>query len=343
MKTLLVTLVTSLAPTPESQIDRASLMDSLRDLPAHRTAQTTPDNQHVLADTEELLLERLRDMGLKPVEQPIEWTSGGVIHIPTEKGWKTVPDPEPKTWRNIYVEFTGREEPDEVIIVGAHFDTAAHTPGADDNATGTAAAIEMARVLRNYPMRRTVRIVFFNLEELGMIGSTEHAAWTWDRVKRGDESIVGMMSLEMIGYYTDDPNSQRSPIPPIPNVFEPPTVGDFLGVIATQPSAPFARELVRAMKEAEPDFPIHLVDFIPGAGEMMRDVRRSDHAPFWDRGFSAVLITDTSEFRNPHYHQPTDTWETLDQERFTLATRAIVGAVWRLAGPITEVEAMPND
>lgn len=333
MKTILAALVTSFAPAPEAQVDAASLIHLVREMPPSRTAWAAPEDQLVLKETEEWVLGRLRAMGYEPVEQAIQWTNGGLTRVRTDDGWQVIPDPKPQTWRNIYVEIPGVEHPEEVVVVGAHFDTAPLTPGADDNATGTAAALELARLLRDRSMRRTVRIVFFNLEEIGLIGSTEHAAWTHQRIREGKETIVGMLSLEMIGFYTDAPNSQRVPIPPIPGVFEPPTVGNFLGVVATQSSAAFARELVRGMREAAPELKINLVDFIPGAGEAMRDVRRSDHAPFWDLGIPAVLVTDTSEFRNPHYHEPTDTWETLDPERYALAAKAIIGGVWRLAGP----------
>lgn len=321
---------------PETEISRDRLFDHIRALPANRSVWVTPAEQQVLKDTEELVLRTLREMGHTPIEQPLKWTTGGIATVRAEDGWDAVPDPQPRTWRNIYVEIPGREIPEEVIIVGAHFDSRERTPGADDNATGTAAAFEIARVLKDRPMRRTVRIVFFNLEEIGLHGSREHAEWTKARIEAGAERVVGMLSLEMLGYYSDEPNSQRSPIPPIPGVFSPPTVGNFLGVVATRASAPFAREIVAAMREAEGELPIFLIDFIPDAGGAFGDVRRSDHAPFWDIGVPALLVTDTSEFRTPHYHQPSDTWETLDEDRFTAAVRAIAGAVWRLAGPIED-------
>lgn len=323
-----------LAASPESRVDPDRLMAHVRELPPNRTAWATPAEQETLAQTEELVRAKLRELGFDPVEQPLAWSNGGVARVKTEEGWSFVPDPTPRTWRNYFVEIPGADLAQEVILVGAHFDTHPGTPGADDNATGVAAALELARVLKNEPMRRTVRIVFFNLEEIGLVGSREHAQWTRERIDAGDETIVGMMSIEMIGYYSDEPNSQRSPIPAIPNVFDPPTVGDFLSVLAVQNSAPFARALADAMRAAEPELPIGHVDFIPGDGALFRDVRRSDQAPFWDIGVPAVMITDTSEFRNPHYHKATDTWETLDAKRFTLAARAITGAVWRLAEPV---------
>jgi len=334
---LLAVLLAPMLPpavSPADTVDPDRLFEIVRSLPPNRTAWAAPAEQQVLKDTEDLLITRLRRLGYTPVEQPLDWTTGGVARVRTDDGWSVVPDPEPRTWRNISIEIPGRESPDEVILVGAHFDSVPGTPGADDNASGTAAALELARVLKDRPMRRTVRIVFFNLEEIGLIGSTEHAAWTKARLDAGVERLVGMMSLEMLGYYSDEPNSQRVPIPAIPGVFEPPTVADFLAVVATAPSAPFARELSAAMARAGAGVPIRTIDFIPEDGRAFPDVRRSDHAPFWDLGLPAVLITDTSEFRTPHYHSASDTADTLDPVRYPAAVRAVVEGVWRVAGPI---------
>lgn len=319
---------------PEAEVDPARLFDLVRALPPSRTAWATPADQQVLKDTEEWVLARLRELGYEPVEQPLRWTTGGVARVPDGDGWRVVPDPQPRTWRNFYVEIPGRAAPEEVVLVGAHFDSVPGTPGADDNASGTAAALELARVLKDRPMRSTVRIVFFNLEEIGLIGSTEHAQWTRARIEAGVERVVGMLSLEMLGYYTDEPGGQRSPIPAIPGVFEPPTVGDFLAVVATQASADFAQRLADAMRGAGAGLPIRTIAFIPGDGSAFPDVRRSDHAPFWDIGVPAVLVTDTSEFRTPHYHKPSDTADTLDPVRYPAAVRAIAAGVWRLAGPL---------
>ncbi len=343
MKTLFAAMLVSVAQPPEATISPDRLMEALRALPPERSVLRTPDEQDTLKQTEELLIARLRAIGLEPTEQTLEWSTGGMARVWSEDGWKFVPDPTPRSWRNIYVEFPGAVSPNEVIIVGAHFDSHPNTPGADDNASGVAAALEMARALKDTSTARTIRIVFFNLEEIGLVGSREHAAWMQQRIEQGQEHIVGMLSLEMIGYYADEPNSQRSPIPAIPGVFTPPTVGDFLGVVANQSSAAFARQLVSSMRQAEPALKVELLDFIPGAGEMFPDVRRSDHSPFWDIGAPAVMVTDTSEFRTPHYHQPSDTPDTIDVERFTLATRALTGAVWRLARPVVRLDESNED
>ncbi|MBL0922198.1 MAG: M20/M25/M40 family metallo-hydrolase [Phycisphaerales bacterium] len=322
------------AAGPEADVERARLEAHIRDLPALRALWVEPERQEGLHEAERVIERKLRDMGLEPVSQSLEWTTGGSVRVWRDGAWTVVPDPEPRRWRNIYVELPGRVRPEEVIIVGAHFDAREDTPGADDNASGVAGVLELARTLRDRPMERTVRLVFFNLEEVGLIGAREHAAWTRERIDSGAEKVVGMVSVEMIGYFCDEPGCQKSPIPAIPGVFTPPDKGDSIVVVATQASAAFARALGAGMRASEPRMPVFMLDFVPGRGETIPDVRRSDHAEFWDIGAPAVMLTDTSEFRNPNYHKPTDTIETLDLERMTQVVRGLAGAVWRMAGPI---------
>lgn len=319
---------------PEADVDRARLEAHIRDLPALRSLWVEPQQQEGLLEAERVIERKLREMGFEPVSQPLEWTTDGEVRVKRDGAWAMIPDPEPNRWRNIYIDLPGRTRPEEVILIGAHFDAREDTPGADDNASGVAGVLELARTLKDRPMERTVRLVFFNLEEVGLIGAREHAAWTKARVDSGMETVVGMVSVEMIGYFCDEPGCQRSPIPAIPGVFTPPDKGDSIVVVATQVSAPFARELSAGMKTAAPQMPIFMLDFVPGRGEPMPDVRRSDHAEFWDIGVPAVMLTDTSEFRNPNYHKPTDTIETLDLDRMTLVVQGLAGAVWRMAGPV---------
>lgn len=322
------------ATGPESQVERERLEANIRALPALRSLWVEPERQEGLLEAERVVEGKLRALGYEPVSQQLEWTTGGEVQIKREGKWAKVPDPEPNRWRNIYVDIPGRTRPQEVILIAAHFDAREDTPGADDNASGVAGVLELARVLKDRPMDRTVRLAFFNLEEVDLIGAREHAAWMQQRIEAGTESLVGMVSVEMIGYFCDEPGCQKSPIPPIPGVFTPPDTGDAIVLVGTQASAPFVRGLAAGMREAEPRMPLFVLDFVPGNAEAMPDLRRSDHAEFWDIGAPAAMLTDTSEFRNPNYHKPTDTIETLDLDRMTLVVRALAGAVWRMAGPI---------
>ena len=223
-------------------VSQQRIMDTLRSLPTKRAAAGNAEHRDGLRATEELLLEELRDLGYEPQTMDLKWA------IPARRfGDSPPPEGEPPIWRNIIVEIPGTELPEEVLLLGAHFDAVPNSPGADDNGTGTAALLEIARVLKDRPMKRTVRMVFFNLEEVGLVGAYAYAA----RLDR-DETLIGMVSLEMLGYFSDEPGSQKSPIKPIPGVFEPPTVGDNIVVATTRLASPFARKLAAAMQEAAP-------------------------------------------------------------------------------------------
>ncbi len=177
-----------------------------------------------------------------------------------------------------------------------------------------------------------MQLAFYNLEEVGLVGSRAHAQQLQQRAQRTGARVVAMLSLEMLGYYSDEPGSQRIPIPEIPGVFEnPPTVGDFLALVGNQASASLAHTVAQAVQQASPELKLFVVDFVPATGWTMPDTRRSDHAPFWDMGWPALLVTDTSEFRTPHYHRPSDTLQTLDLRRLALAAHGLAAAVEQLA------------
>lgn len=242
-------------------------------------------------------------------------------------------------WHNLVAERRGAERPHEVLVLGAHIDTVPRSPGADDNASGVAALLEIARVIAEGPAPDiTVRFVVFNLEEVGLIGARAYAsdarAALAKDVDDGGERMIGMLTLEMLGYYSDEPGSQRSPITPIEGVFEPPDTGDFLALVTILPYQPFNKELASAMAEAAPGLPTLRVDF---SATPAPDMMRSDHAPFWMIKVPAVMVTDTSNFRNPHYHTPGDTIETLDLARYEQAVRALAGATARMSGAIGEL------
>lgn len=318
-------------PLPQFEVDADRLVETIGQLPPQRSGWSSIEHQRGLVQTERWLLARLDAMGCQPRLEPVVWQSW--LQSERDDGG------EAPQWHNIIVELRGRGSPAEVIIVGAHYDAHPRTPGADDNATGTAALLELARVLHDRPMRRTIRLIFFTLEEAGLVGSRQHAQRYRAVLEAGTEQAIGMLSLEMLGYFSDEPGSQRSPIPPVPGVFEPPTVGNFIGLGAVRAHRPFVRELAEAMRRAEPALPVVVADHLPTPPP---DFLRSDHAPFLALGVPAVIVTDTSEFRNPHYHAPGDTIETLDLERFALVVRALAGALYELAGPM-EGDDAPAD
>lgn len=307
-------------------MDADRLMEALRALPHHRSSIGDEANQEGLAETEKLLVERLSEMGYDPTLQPLPLGQDQLRTAGT--GDRNHP------WHNIIVELPGQDLKDEVLVIGAHFDAVTGSPGADDNGTGTAALLELARVLKAVPMRRTVRMIFFNLEEVGLVGSAAYvrqltAAPGWKK-----EGFFGMISLEMLGYFSDEPGSQRSPFAAIPGVYEPPSTGDFIAIATIQSHEGFSRRLAREMSAAEPELNVLVVDFFPA---IPADLLRSDHAPFLLADLPGVIITDTGEYRNPHYHRATDTTDTIDPDRFAHVVRALAGAAHAIAEPVTAV------
>ncbi len=316
------------APMHE-RVDAGRVMDFLRALPTKRSS--TGDEEHLqgLRETERLIERDLKAIGYQPTLWP--FTFGKGQHpLDDEPG---VENPEGNQWHNIIAEVIGTEKPEEIVIIGAHFDAVPNSPGADDNGTGTAATMELARIFHGTKPKRTLRFVFFNCEEPGLIGSRKYAMAAKRAMEKTAQEgkpprkVVAMLSLEMLGYYCDEAGCQKSPIPPIPGVWEPPTEGNFLA-IATTVSHNWLGELIeREWKKAQPDFNLVRPNFVPDVPNTPADLLRSDHAPFLFLGVPAAIIADTANFRNPHYHQPTDTVTTIDEKRFVSAVRGLAGVV----------------
>ncbi len=229
---------------------------------------------------------------------------------------------------NIVVERTGTTRPSEIVVVGAHYDTVPETPGADDNASAVAMLIESARLLKTMETSRTLRFIAFPCEEpphfcTDTMGSQQYARAC--RV-RGDD-VVGMMCLEMVGYYSTKPGSQSIP-ESIPGLMRWafPKQGDFLAAVANLRSISLLYSFRRGFKRSS-RFPLYCA----ALPERVHEIRLSDNGSFWDQGFQALMITDTSFLRNPHYHLASDTTDTLDYGRLTLATIGVAGGVARVA------------
>jgi hypothetical protein len=219
----------------------------------------------------------------------------------------------------------------EVVVIGSHYDTAPGTPGADDNASGVALFLELARALKSQAQPRTVRLVAFSTEEaylfkglsaeerFATMGSYHHAAASR---KRGDR-IAGMLSLEMLGYYTDEPRSQRGPSV-LRWLF--PSRGNFALVVGDLSSAGIVWKAGRGLR-AGTALPVQkacLPRFVGG-------VENSDHRNFWAQGYPAAMVTDTAFYRNGHYHRSTDTVDKLDIRRMASLVPGLLEAVRRLA------------
>jgi Zn-dependent M28 family amino/carboxypeptidase len=211
-----------------------------------------------------------------------------------------------------------------LVIVGAHYDSTPDTPGADDNASAVAALIEIAAWLKprlvdagKWATAR-LQLAAYDLEEYGMIGSYAHA-----------RSMTGpvrcMISLEMLGFTDKRPGGQKLP-PQLAGLY--PDVGDFIGVVGNQASQRWLDIVTAGLKTAE-GLPVEAMA-VPGTGEMLPPTRLSDHSSFWDAGHPALMVTDTSFFRNPHYHLASDRPQTLDYPFLANVTAGMGAAILRL-------------
>lgn len=228
--------------------------------------------------------------------------------------------------RNLWVELPGSERPDEIVLIGAHYDSVLGSPGANDNGTGTAALLALARRLRDSKPERTLRLVAFTNEEpphftTDEMGSAVHARGCRSR----GEDIEVMLSIETIGYYSDEPGSQSFPSRLL-NLFYSDR-GDYLVWVGNLSSRRWVRSAVKTFRAAGhlPCEGAALPGFVPG-------VSWSDHAPFWREGYRALMATDTAPFRYPHYHTGDDTPYQVDYERFAAATLGIEAVVCEWAG-----------
>ncbi|MGH9892921.1 MAG: M20/M25/M40 family metallo-hydrolase [bacterium] len=213
--------------------------------------------------------------------------------------------------------------PQPPLIIAAHYDTVQGSPGADDNASGLAVMLEVARRLRDVPLNGAVRFIAFCLEEEDLLGSLVYVS----HLKATDQEIRGAIVLECVGFTRTEEGSQLAP-PGLPIAV--PTTGNFLGIVGNRASAGLATLIEHAANQRVPD--LKTVSFlVPGQGESFPDTRRSDHAAFWQHGYPAVMLTDTANFRNPHYHRPTDTLDTLDLAFVDQVACAVAEAVRHLA------------
>lgn len=209
------------------------------------------------------------------------------------------------------------------IVIGAHYDTAGPYPGADDNASGVAGLIELARLLDGASLACPVELVSYPLEEppyfsTPNMGSAVHAR----ALKEQGAPVRAMLSLEMIGYFTDEPGSQSFPL----SVLRPfyPSVGNFIAVVGRWGWG--QRRLVRTVRDGMrqgTSLPFRSINAL----KLMPGVAFPDHLNYWQAGYDAVMITDTAFYRNPHYHGPTDTPETLDFERMAMVVDGVRGGI----------------
>jgi Zn-dependent M28 family amino/carboxypeptidase len=253
------------------------------------------DNLANLERAADYVLGQLRATGAETIEQPVE--------------------ADGRKFRNLIARFGPAEGP--VIVIGAHYDSCGDTPGADDNASGVAGLLELARLLAAKPPKHAVELVAYTLEEppyfrTDSMGSVWHARSLSDARRE----VRLMLSLEMIGFYRDTAKSQGYPLAPLKLVY--PDEGNFIAIVA--PFGDFgATRRVKALFRGASDLPAVSIN----APRSVQGVDFSDHASYWRYKMPAMMITDTAFLRNPNYHERSDTPDTLDYTRMAKVVRAV--------------------
>ena len=292
-------------PSAEHQAAAGRLKAHVTHL-AHTIGARDVTHPKQLAAAEAYLTEQLKAVGYAPTRQP--YAVGAVVVA------------------NVMAELKGSARPDEIVVVGAHYDCVETTPGADDNASGTAALIELARRLKGQRLARTVRFVgfvneeppYFKTEQMGSLVNARAAA-------RAKENVTAMISLEMLGYYDPRAGAQKYP-PPMGSFY--PDTADFVAFVGSFEARPLVQRAVGTFR-ANAQFPSEAI----AAPALIEGVDFSDHWSFWQAGYpNAIMVTDTAFFRNAHYHEGTDTPDRLDYDRMSRVTEGLVHVVVDLAG-----------
>lgn len=275
------------------------------------TVAPTIDSQRLWQDLEALSFKRFTDADRQQARDYI-------IQALQEAGWQ----PQQQSFDrgiNLYAERTGTNPEAGTILLGAHYDTVEQAAGADDNATAVATILETARLLAQMPLTRSLQLVLFDREEEGLLGSKAFVEQMSQR-----QNLQGAVIMDMIGYACHTAGCQSyPPLPITPSTNK----GEFLAIIGDQGHQPLINSFVQTQASGLPQL---LTLPIPTFGGLLPDLVRSDHAPFWRAGLGAVLVTDTANFRNPNYHQPSDDLETIDRPFFEGAAQIVVNAVTEL-------------
>lgn len=214
----------------------------------------------------------------------------------------------------------------ETLVLGAHYDSAEGSPGANDNASGSAVLLDLARRLAKTKPHLSLRLVWFVNEEQPYSMTEQMGSLVYARqLKQNRIPVIGMLSLETLGYYTDVPKSQFYPVPL--NLYYPDT-GNFIGFVTRLESRPLLDQVISGFRQHAR---------IPSEGlaspELIQDIGRSDHWSFWMQDYPALMITDTAPFRYPHYHRQSDTAEQLDYNRLALLSEGLENMLKGLKAP----------
>lgn len=223
-----------------------------------------------------------------------------------------------KIFSNVIVTIKGKHLPEKTVVFGAHYDTVRGTPGADDNASAVAVLLEMCRALKDSSPGRTLKLIFFTLEEPPVFRSEFMGSFVWAKgAKAREEDIHGMVCLEMLGYYTERKGGQSFPLPLMGLLYS--TTPNFIAVVGNLQSRNLVKRVGGFLASGcgVPVETLSTVGIVPG-------VDFSDHRSFWEMGYPAIMVTDTAFYRNPNYHTANDTIDTLDFSRMADLLRGLV-------------------
>ena len=210
-----------------------------------------------------------------------------------------------QTCVNLAATVAGGDRADQIVVVGAHYDSLSGTPGANDNGTGVVATLALARMFAGQKPARTLRLVFFANEESPYFQTSQMGSLVYAKACRAkDENIVAMLSLETIGYYSDEKNSQQYPAP-LRAAY--PSTGNFIAFVGNTESKELVTRSIGVFRK-QAKFPSE-GGAVPGN---IDGIGWSDHWAFWQVNYPAIMVTDTAPFRYPHYHQPSDTIDKID-------------------------------
>lgn len=299
-----------------SEVDSNSLRSNLEYVEGSRSVATTPGLAHLNEVRDSIQANFTRDGLTLDIQNFTYNTKAGLNILGRKPGAK-----------------------DEAItyIMDAHYDGVSIAPAADDNASGVVGVLEAAKILSQYDFEHSIRFIGFDFEESGLIGSQKYV----QSGIKAYEDIQGVLNYEMIGYYDNSPNSQS-----IPNGFGtlfPQTTqaivndssrGNFLFVCGNTASSALSTSFINYVTQYVPTLKAYKAD-VPGTGTIAPDLRRSDHAPFWDTGKKALMLTDGADFRNPNYHTAGDSIGTLNFTFMSNVVKATLATIAELAVPIS--------
>ena len=234
-------------------------------------------------------------------------------------------DYENLTVANVATEIDSGESRSHRYLLGAHYDSVAGTVGADDNAAAIAVQLETARRLKKIAdvnkLKAAVKFVSFVLEEPPTYATRHMGSRVYARKARNEgEQLDGMICLEMVGYFCDEPGCQSYPFPLM--FMNYPKAGNFIGIVGNSRSSELTRSMEKAFRR-NPELPVVTLT-VPLNGWIVPAIRLSDHSSFWNEGYRAVMVTDSAFYRNPHYHLSSDTMDTLDFRRLAELVQSLL-------------------